>query len=133
MAIPGLPGGFIISQGNPSISPKKDIYVGSLDFNFLVEIKLGFPLNPQNVANTFCRGVNRNQVFSPISPNLDTYVSTFRVDLAVFTLALAHVEPQEHFEAPLPGESTLAALPQEGRGERVFADRRFGYGAMGQN
>ena len=42
---------------------------GSLDFNFLVEQELCFPLNPQKVKLTFCRGgVNSNQVGQTFLP-----------------------------------------------------------------
>ena len=45
-----------------SSSPRKTtiyfpyIYVGSLDLNFLVEVKLGFPLNPQTKSSLLQRG-----------------------------------------------------------------------------
>ena len=36
-------------------------WVGSLDFDFLVEINLGFPLNPQKVKNCLQEGRGSNQ------------------------------------------------------------------------
>ena len=49
-------------------------WVGSLDFNFLVEIKVGFPLNPQKVKLTFCRGVvaaTKLEAFAILEPKVN--------------------------------------------------------------
>ena len=41
----------------PFLGPLSDCsWVGSLDFHFLLEIKLGFPLKPQEVINLFAEG-----------------------------------------------------------------------------
>ena len=46
---------------NRQLSNLDCYWVGSLDFNFLVEIKLGFPLNPPNKLNFLQGGPCSNQ------------------------------------------------------------------------
>ena len=50
-AFPGAGGGLRVVWGRPNWAHHLDCWFGSLDLNCLVEIKLGFPFNPQKVKH----------------------------------------------------------------------------------
>ena len=56
VSFPPCPLGKSREPGWRTLSDLDCYWAGSLDFNFLVEIKLCFPLNPQKVRNTYCSG-----------------------------------------------------------------------------